>query len=121
MDSFQRSCPCKPGWYTSSLSPFTCSQLLNTDENGNNVAQEMEACQLEIGQKTKDLIVGTDCHFDNSSGNSFVVSAVTLRLSSISLSQSCYGEIRTSVEYFNPNDDWRAVPNNRVTAGPNGD
>lgn len=41
----------------------------------------MNACQLEIGLKVKNIIVNTDCHFETDSDNhTFVVSDMSLDL-----------------------------------------
>lgn len=64
VDGNKRSCPCNAGHYTSTLAPFKCARLTNTDASGNELAIKMDPCELEIGLKTKGIVVNTDCHFD---------------------------------------------------------
>lgn len=74
VDSNSRSCPCDTGYYTSALSPFTCALYIHTSATGSNISVQMDACHIEIGKKTKDIKVNTNCHYETVSSNTFVVS-----------------------------------------------
>lgn len=99
---------------------FQYSKFITIDDQGNEIVAPMWACELVVGFVTKVLIVNTNCHFYNSSGKNFVVSAVLLNKASVSISQGCFEEYRTNVEYQDHlnNNAWTAVPPNRVTAFP---
>lgn len=45
----------------------------------------MDACQREIGLKTKDIHINTNCYFENKNGNTYVNSQASLDLNAVSL------------------------------------
>jgi hypothetical protein len=57
----------------------------------------MNACHIEVGKKTKDLLINTNCHYTVVNNLSYVVSAVSLDYNSISLDANCADAYVTSV------------------------